>query len=68
MDLGKRVMVAGVASQYSVLQLQEDLGLQTGLWIPRWTLRDGVAAAFILPVHDVYGDVSLYAPSTGNSV
>ena len=32
------------------------------------TPQDGVAAAFILPVHDVYGDVALYMPSTGNSV
>ena len=27
-----------------------------------------VAAAFIPPVHDVYGDVAPYTPSTGNSV
>ena len=30
--------------------------------------NDGVAATFILPVHDVYGDVSPYMPPTGNSV
>ena len=68
MGPGKRVAVARVASRYSVLRLLEDLGFQTGLWIPRWTARDGVAAAFILLVHDVHGDVSPCMPSTGNSV
>ena len=68
MGLGKRVMVDRVASWYSVLWLPEDLGFQTGLWIPCWTPQDGVAAAFILPVHDVHGDVSPCMPSTGNSV
>ena len=68
MGPGKRVTVARVASRYSVLWLPEDLGFQTGLWIPCWTPRDGVAAAFILPVHDVHGDISPYTPSTGNSV
>ena len=68
MGPGKRVTVARVASRYSVLQLLEDLGFQTGLWIPRWTPRDGVAATFILPVHDVHGDVLPCMPSTRNSV
>ena len=68
MGLGKRVTVARVASRYSVLWLPEDLGFQTGFWIPRWTPWDGVAAAFILPVYDVHGDVSPCTPSTGNSV
>ena len=68
MGPGKRVMVARVASQYSVLQLPEDLGFQTGLTIPHWTPRDGVAAAFILPVHDIHGDISPCTPSTRNLV
>ena len=68
MGPGKRVTVAQVASQYSVLWLQEDLGFQTGLWIPCWTPRDRVAAAFILPAYDVHGDISPCTPSTGNSV
>ena len=68
MGPGKRVTGAQVASRYSVLWLLEDLGFQTGLWITRWTPQDGVAATFILPVHDVHSDVSLYMPSTGNSV
>ena len=68
MGPGKRVTVAKVASRYSVLWLPEDLGFQTGLWIPHWTPRDGVAAAFILPVYDVHGDISPCTPSTGNSV
>ena len=55
-----------VASRYSVLRLPEDLGFQTGLWIPRWTPRDRVAAAFIVPVHNVHGDVSPCTPSTRN--
>ena len=64
----KRVTVARVASQYSVLRILEDLGFQTGLWIPRWTPQDGVTAAFILPVYDIHSDVSLCMPSTRNSV
>ena len=68
MGPGKRVTVARVASRYSVLRLPEDLGFQTGIWIPHWTPRDGVTAAFILPVYDVHGDISLCTPSTGNSV
>ena len=68
MGPGKRVTGARVASQYSVLQLPEDLGFQTGLWIPLWTPQYGFAAAFILLVHDVYGDVSLCTPSTRNLV
>ena len=68
MGPGKRVTVARVASWYSVLQLPEDLGSQTGLCIPCWTPRDGVAAAFILLVHDIHSDVSPCTPSTGNSV
>ena len=68
MGLGKRVMGARVASRYSVLRLPEDLGFQTGLWIPRWTPQDGVAAAFIVLVHDVHGDISPCMPSIGNSV
>ena len=64
MGPGKRVMVARVASRYSVLRLPEDLGFQTGLWIPRWTPQDGVAAAFILPVYDIHGDISPCTPST----
>ena len=68
MGPGKRVMGARVASRYSVLRLLEDLGFQTGLWIPHWTPRDGVSAIFILPVHDVHGDTSPCMPSTRNSV
>ena len=68
MGPGKRVTVARVASRYSVLRLPEDLGFQTGLWIPHWTPRDRVAAAFIVLVHDVHGDVSPCMPSTRNSV
>ena len=68
MGTGKRVTVARVASWYSVLRLPEDLGFQTGLWIPHWTPQDGVEAAFILLVHDVHSDISLCIPSTGNSV
>ena len=64
MGRGKRVTVARVASRYSVLWLLEDLGFQTGFWIPRWTPRDGVAAAFILPVYDIHSDVSPCMPST----
>ena len=68
MGPGKRVTVARVASRYLVLRLPEDLGFQTGLCIPHWTPQDGVAATFILPVHDIHGDVSPCTPSTGNSV
>ena len=68
MGLGKRVTGARVASWYSVLRLPEDLGFQTGLWTPRWTPRDGVAAAFILPVHDIHGNMSPCMPSTRNLV
>ena len=68
MGPGKRVTVARVASRYSVLWLPEDLGFQTGLWIPRWTPWDGVTAAFILLVYDIHGDVSPCMPSTRNSV
>ena len=68
MGPGKRVTVARVASWYSVLPLPEDLGFKTGLWIPHWTPRDGVTAAFILPLYDVHGDVSPCTPSTGNLV
>ena len=68
MGPGKRVTGARVASRYSVLRLPEDLGFQTGLWIPRWTPRDRVAATFIVLVHDVHSDVSPCMPSTGNLV
>ena len=68
MGLGKRVTGARVASQYSVLWLLEDLGFQTGLWIPHWTPQDGVAATFIVPVHDVHSDISPCMPSTRNLV
>ena len=68
MGPGKRVTVARVASQYSVLQLPEDLGFQTGSGFLDGLPWDGVAAAFILPVHGVHSDVSLCTPSTGNSV
>ena len=68
MGPGKRVTGAQVANRYSVLRLPEDLGFQTGLWTLCWTPWDGVAAAFILLVHDIHGDVSLCMPSTGNSV
>ena len=68
MGPGKRVTVAQVASWYSVLRLLEDLGFQTGLWIPRWTPKDGVTATFILLVYDVHGDVSPCTPSTRNLV
>ena len=30
--------------------------------------KDGVAATFIPPVHDVYNDIAPYMPSTGNLV
>ena len=55
-----------MASRYSVLQLLGGLGFQTGLWIPHWTPLNGVAATFIVPVHDVHGDVSPCMQSTGN--
>ena len=68
MGPGKRVTVARVASQYSVLRLLEDLGFLTGLWIPHWTPRDRITAAFILLVYDVHGDVSPCTPPTRNLV
>ena len=66
MGLGERVTVTQVASRYLVLQLPEDL--RTLDWTPDWTPWDRVAATFILPAHDIYGDVSPYMPSTGNLV
>ena len=62
MGPGKRVTVARVASRYSVLRLPEDLGFQTSSGFLIWTPWDRVAVTFILPVHDVHGDVStMYA-------
>ena len=68
MGPGKRVTVARVASRYSVLWLPEDLGSQTGSGFLIGLPRDRIAAAFILLVHDVHGDVSPCKPSTRNSV
>ena len=68
MGPGKRVTVARVASRYSVLWLLEDLGFQTGSGFLIGLPGTGVAAAFILPVHDVHGDVSPCTPSTRNLV
>ena len=68
MGPGKRATVARVASRYSVLQLPEDLGFQTGSGFLVGLGGDRVAATFILLVHDVHGDMSPCTPSTGNSV
>ena len=38
------------------------------LWRGKRTPQDRGATAFILPVYDVFGDVALYMPSTGNLV
>ena len=52
----------------TVTQLANGVLKFSGIQSGKRTPRDEDAAVFIPLVYDIYGDVSPYVPSTGNSV
>ena len=78
MGPGKRVMVARVASQYSVLRLPEDLGLQTGsgflVGLPRtglqpllycWYMMYTVTCHCVCHLPEIQYDITSWATAVG---